>query len=477
MQVLIDEATEGKRGALTELYEKYWRDVKTLCIGLLINENYAENAVVWVFRHIWRDLLAGRIKSEEEFRQKLLAEAAIYCRRKCQKKGHPSLPVPVQRNFYIAAGKSRMAGQNAWEAMQLSLPLAGRFVFMLHRVAGFDKRNISEITGLSYSVVEAAMDAEEQNIVRIYDLMGKGSDIDAGACFEQEIKEAVANAALSETTQKQILDSIDVLAAPLEKEIRKKKLIKAGIATAAVLMAVVFAAIGKTWFWEGERTDGVSQESISEEESETDTTADNSETDAAENSTGSEDTDSESIGGKAVSDTASAGVSEITATHYADIVIENYGTITVALDANAAPKTVENFVSLAEDGFYDGLTFHRIMEGFMMQGGDPNGDGTGGAENTIIGEFEDNGYENPLSHTRGAISMARSNDYDSASSQFFIVHEDSPGLDGQYAVFGYVTEGLDVVDRICTSAEPTDDNGTIPSEEQPVIVSITIRSM
>ncbi len=163
-------------------------------------------------------------------------------------------------------------------------------------------------------------------------------------------------------------------------------------------------------------------------------------------------------------------------TTYADIVIENYGTITVALDGNTAPKTVENFVSLAEEGFYDGLTFHRIMDGFMMQGGDPNGDGTGGSENTIIGEFEDNGYENPLSHTRGAISMARSNDYDSASSQFFIVHEDSLSLDGQYAVFGYVTEGMDVVDKICTSVEPIDDNGTIPSEEQPVIVSVTIRS-
>lgn len=161
-------------------------------------------------------------------------------------------------------------------------------------------------------------------------------------------------------------------------------------------------------------------------------------------------------------------------TCYADITVENYGTITVALDGSHAPETVENFVSLAESGFYDGLTFHRIMSGFMIQGGDPNGDGTGGSDKTITGEFSSNGVENPLSHTRGAISMARSSDYDSASSQFFIVHEDSEFLDGEYAVFGYVTEGMEIVDQICEDANPTDDNGTIPKEEQPIIESITI---
>ena len=158
----------------------------------------------------------------------------------------------------------------------------------------------------------------------------------------------------------------------------------------------------------------------------------------------------------------------------ARIEVEGYGTITAELDASAAPETVANFVSLAREGFYDGLTFHRIIEGFMLQGGDPNGDGTGGSEAAIKGEFSDNGVENPLSHTRGAISMARSDDYDSASSQFFIVQEDSTYLDGSYAAFGYVTEGMDVVDAICADAEPVDGNGLIAKEEQPVIVSITI---
>ena len=162
-------------------------------------------------------------------------------------------------------------------------------------------------------------------------------------------------------------------------------------------------------------------------------------------------------------------------TYIADIEIADYGTITVELDAKAAPATVENFVKLAKDGFYDGLTFHRIMAGFMMQGGDPDGNGTGGSDQTIPGEFAANGFDNPLSHTRGAISMARSQKPDSARSQFFIVHEDSEFLDGSYAAFGYVTEGIEVVDAVCEAAKPVDNNGTILPEDQPVITSITIR--
>ena len=163
---------------------------------------------------------------------------------------------------------------------------------------------------------------------------------------------------------------------------------------------------------------------------------------------------------------ASASVS------YADIVIENYGTVTVVLDPEAAPETVSNFISLAESGFYDGLTFHRIIEGFMMQGGASNGNGIA----TITGEFFSNGYDNPLSHTRGTVSMARSEDYNSASSQFFIVQEDSTYLDGAYAAFGRVTSGMDIVDQICADAEPIDGNGMIAADAQPVITSITIRT-
>lgn len=160
--------------------------------------------------------------------------------------------------------------------------------------------------------------------------------------------------------------------------------------------------------------------------------------------------------------------------HHVAITVRDYGTITVELDADAAPITVQNFLDLADSGFYDGLTFHRIIEGFMIQGGDPEGTGMGGSDKTIKGEFSANGVENPLSHTRGAISMARSSAMDSASSQFFIVQKDSTFLDGQYACFGYVTDGMDVVDAIAADAQPTDDNGTIPADQQPVIESVKV---
>ena len=120
----------------------------------------------------------------------------------------------------------------------------------------------------------------------------------------------------------------------------------------------------------------------------------------------------------------------------------------ITLYANDAPITCENFEKLVKEKFYDGLTFHRVVDGFMAQGGDPNGDGTGGSKETIKGEFSANGVENSLSHTRGVVSMARSAMPNSASSQFFIMHQDAPHLNGQYAAFGKVVEGMDVVDEI-----------------------------
>ena len=160
--------------------------------------------------------------------------------------------------------------------------------------------------------------------------------------------------------------------------------------------------------------------------------------------------------------------------HHVEIDIRDYGTVAVELDADAAPITVANFLKLAKSGFYDGLTFHRIINGFMMQGGDPEGTGRGGSDEKIKGEFAANGVANTLSHTRGAISMARSNAMDSASSQFFIVHQDSTYLDGQYACFGYVTSGMNVVDAICESTPVTDSNGTVKDGCQPVIETIRV---
>ena len=158
----------------------------------------------------------------------------------------------------------------------------------------------------------------------------------------------------------------------------------------------------------------------------------------------------------------------------AEITVKDYGTIKLELDEGTAPITVANFIKLANDGFYNGLTFHRIMDGFMIQGGDPDGNGTGGAKDKIKGEFAKNGVDNPISHVKGVISMARSNDPDSASSQFFITVADSTFLDGSYAAFGRVTEGMEIAEQIAKDAKPVDNNGTIPPDQQPVIESIVI---
>mgnify|MGYP000507810570 FL=1 len=161
-----------------------------------------------------------------------------------------------------------------------------------------------------------------------------------------------------------------------------------------------------------------------------------------------------------------------TGTHHAEMVVKDYGTVKMELYADIAPITVANFAKLVNEGFYNGLTFHRIMSGFMIQGGDPLGNGTGGSDEEIKGEFALNGVENSISHTRGTISMARASAYNSASSQFFIMHQDYTGLDGAYAAFGKVTDGMEVVDKICENVIPVDNNGTVLKNEQPVIESI-----
>ena len=158
------------------------------------------------------------------------------------------------------------------------------------------------------------------------------------------------------------------------------------------------------------------------------------------------------------------------------------GTIVLNLFYKETPMTVTNFVGLAEGTldaakgkpFYDGLKFHRVISNFMIQGGDPKGNGTGGSDETIKGEFSQNGVKNEISHVRGTISMARSQAMDSASSQFFIVQTDSTYLDGQYAGFGTVTKGMDIVDEICKDVPVEDNNGTVKSENQPVIESIKV---
>ncbi len=201
-----------------------------------------------------------------------------------------------------------------------------------------------------------------------------------------------------------------------------------------------------------------------------------SKTDTTETTETTEATSAADETSDGAADTADTSENEelLTGLHHVTIDVQDYGTISLELDADTAPISVTNFINLANEGFYDGLTFHRIISGFMIQGGDPNGNGTGGSEKTIKGEFSANGVENDISHVRGVISMARANDPDSGSSQFFIVHEDSTFLDGQYAAFGHVTDGMDVVDAICEAVPVQDNNGTVAAADQPVITAVTV---
>ena len=197
----------------------------------------------------------------------------------------------------------------------------------------------------------------------------------------------------------------------------------------------------------------------------------NTENSTKENNTENKD---ENIQNNQISNESEENNMYSTGKHHAEIVVKNYGTIALELDADVAPITVENFANLVNEGFYNGLTFHRIISGFMIQGGDPLGNGTGGSSKTIKGEFASNGVKNSISHVRGTISMARSSMPNSASSQFFIVHQDSTFLDGKYAAFGTVTSGMEVVDKICADTAVEGDNGTVAKNNQPVIEKITM---
>ena len=150
--------------------------------------------------------------------------------------------------------------------------------------------------------------------------------------------------------------------------------------------------------------------------------------------------------------------------------MENGGIMKAELYPDVAPNTVNNFISLVSKGFYDGLIFHRVIPGFMIQGGDPNGNGMGGPNYSIYGEFKSNGFNNTLLHTRGVLSMARSMMPNSAGSQFFVMHEDAPHLDGQYAAFGKVIEGIEVVDQICDVRTDYNDKPRIPQVMKKVTV-------
>lgn len=445
MSTSIYKALKGNRKAMTSLYEQNSKRAFYLAECLLCDEGQAAGAVSSVFKKIWDGIAPAGVQTEADFTNLVVLRVAEHCKRVVTKRDNGAFRMPKNKDVIVAVpedGKKNYA--NAAECATSRLPELQRFVLALRAVGGMNTAQIADVLKLDIKDVEAVINAEGENLKTVMNGMGW-----TPARAVEEIEEGTQSAVVPAKTSKQVAADIDAIAAPAEKK-------RNVITVAAVIAVILCAALIVVFVTRG-----------GDDTTDTDFTS----------GTSDSDTDS-TIGGEDTSDTDDAPAAlDPSLVYYADIAIEDYGNITIKLDQENAPITAANFVSLAQSGFYDGLTFHRIMEGFMMQGGCPEGTGYGNSGKTIVGEFSVNGYDNKLSHTRGTVSMARSGaSYDSGSCQFFIVHEDSTFLDGQYAAFGVVTEGMDVVDNVCESAEPTDSNGTIPASAQPKITSITIRT-
>ncbi len=434
MASILTKAAKGNRAAVTHLYEQTKKTAYFVAQQLLRDDD----KVALVLEKAYRDTLAlsalDNMADTTAFENAVLDAVVHHAKVQLTRQNPKALRIPADRRFDIRTAPT--VGETDEATVFAAFSDLQRLIFVLHNATDMSEDRLAQAAKLDRRTLTEALHAERANV----EICLPNGSYDA---FVDTFKTQKSAVKVTRETDAAIEAVIGEIVAPAEKA-RKKRTFKAVLI--AIGACVLLAGFSALLIWDMTTPDKPSS-------SNSDTTKT---TNAAHKTVGT--------------------VTSVKATHYADIDIKDYGTVTVALDNTTAPETVFNFVALAESGFYNGLTFHRIMDGFMMQGGDPKGNGTGGSDKTVTGEFADNGIENPLSHVRGAISMARSGDPNSGSSQFFIVHEDSTFLDGQYAAFGYVTEGMDIVDKICTEAEPTDNNGTIPSAKQPIINTITLPS-
>ena len=447
--VIIKNAAMGQGKAMTALYQANKNTLYSVAQGLLPEERQASAAVATALRETWSNLKAAKLNTPDQFTALVLGRTVEQCKRLTLQKNPKALRVPHGRNVTLPDTlpiKDSFSSETDY--ILANLPVLHRYVFVLSTLAALPAMQIAKLLQVDLGLVEDMIGAQEENIAKLQKLSSKG--------YDSSLPQLVALLALPapDALNASCLETIDAIAAAKAPALKKQQITQAIIIAVALLVVLAIVVLGIMAVENGDDTDPTFTSSTSNNS--TNTQTDNTAADGAPKN--------------------SAPALDEKTVYYADIDIADYGKITVKLDQSAAPATCANFVNLVNKGFYNGLTFHRIMEGFMMQGGCPYGNGGGSAEENVLGEFAQNGIDNPLSHTRGAISMARATDPNSGSSQFFICHQSSTFLDGGYACFGYVTEGLEVVDAVCTQAEPTDDNGTIPAAAQPVITSITIRT-
>ena len=449
MSSLIIKCQKGDKKAFTELFNQNKNEAKYLCYALLANEKEADKAVAYAFKNICQLVMFGKVYDQREFTTLLLEKCVSYCKERVTKANPKAFRLPANYNFLTVSFEkdSIKAQDTAAETVLLGLPEIYRFALVLKDKKIFGDNKLAEMFYLSNDKFKMLLSAKDSIIEKLLVTAKQKDNIITADEFLTTVKSSEAANRVSAETTEEISGFINETCTLAKKSTKNRIIIIVGI---IVAVCAIVGGILALVLQGGDNADFTS-----------------SNTSTTTTSSVNVNPSSQAASSKANLDPEK--------TYYADIDIKDYGTVTVKLDQKNAPVTASNFVELAQSGFYDGLTFHRIIEGFMMQGGDPTGTGMSGSGMNIIGEFTANGYENNLSHTPGAIAMARSNDYNSASSQFFIVHEDSKFLDGRYAVFGYVTEGMEHVNAVCENAIVEDDNGTVLAANQPVMNSVKIR--
>ncbi len=429
MSILMEEAAKGHKKSMTTLYEENKGKVFGFCSILLNDKEKAATVTTEVMNGVWEVLAEKGAVSEKKFQEMLIMDAAKKCAAEMKIKETPCGKATQKQGLNKVYAGNAAADVVALQDALKELDAYQRYVFLVMNAGGMDFEEMSRVLKQKENVARSNYEASASALAEV--LAKKNCKFSL-----EEVKSLLEQAMKLEVVPKTVDTACK---AKIKASAKRRKLSKKLIPVFAILAVCVVIVLGV----------GIVELVQKAQEEKLQKLADE-------------------YGVELL-------MSEENATYYVDIYVENYGRITVELEQDEAPLTAANFVYNAKEGFYDGLTFHRIIEGFMMQGGDPNGDGTGGFETIIPGEFSKNGYDNDISHTRGTISMARSEDFDSASAQFFIMQEDNTSLDGEYAAFGHVIEGMDIVDAICAAANPTDDNGTISAEEQPVITVMAVR--
>ena len=463
---LLKLASKGDKKALQQLYHQYAKTSYYLCCYFLKSEQAAAEATVTVFSQVFAATVGQPVLNEQLFKALVLGKTVEVTKANIQKNAPTAFrdaeKSAVDGSYQAvknAADPTAEEKQNLIKALR-SLQNRQCYTLTMLTCFGLQKHQLAQYMKLDSDKIDASL-------ARAKESFRKTLQLPENSRRELEDQLRAVKAAMQEqtaaaTVPPQVEKSVLAEAQKIAKFVTAKFLKHLAVAAAGVIVAAGLIFGGIALF---KNSNNAANADIT-------SNADISSSGESQNTQGSSENQStQSVNATNQSSTTEP---EFKATKHAQIEIKNYGTISLELYGEEAPITVNNFVKLANGGFYNGLTFHRIISGFMIQGGDPNGDGTGGSTENIKGEFSQNGVQNRILHTRGTISMARSSENDSASSQFFIMQQDATHLDGAYAAFGRVTSGLEIVDKICENTPVTDSNGTVTAENQPVITSIKI---